>query len=222
MLLGDIKYGVSAGSRTWVWTWQLGRSSESRPFVHSIVTRELAAAPRTHKMTKRGDSSFVLLPFLLGNTSFHFLGPPDDLLNVCRRRGQASSALLVRSPTMLFFRLFFKATWWFITLSLVNPFYDAFQQLAAVYLRWNPASNDSSMLNALRSEYTGLERLINDRTLLISPLSRNMHLGSSTMDEIITIIRSSSIDSADALVRTLFHLSADATAIGKDLQAYSH
>lgn len=123
---------------------------------------------------------------------------------------------------MLFFRLFFKATWWFITLSLVNPFYDAFQQLAAVYLRWNPASNDSSMLNALRSEYTGLERLINDRTLLISPLSRNMHLGSSTMDEIITIIRSSSIDSADALVRTLFHLSADATAIGKDLQAYSH
>lgn len=90
-----------------------------------------------------------------------------------------------------------------------------------MYLHWHPADGDPRMANALRSEYNGLERLIDERNMLISPLSRNMHLGSSTMDEIITIIRSSSIDGADALARTLFQLSADATEIGKDLQAYS-
>lgn len=77
------------------------------------------------------------------------------------------------------------------------------------------------MINALRSEYDGLWRLVDDRNTLISPLSRNMHLGSSTIDEITIIIRSSSIDGADALARTLLQLSADATGIGKDLQAYS-
>ena len=77
------------------------------------------------------------------------------------------------------------------------------------------------MINALRSEYSGLEQLMDDRNSLISPLSRNMHLGSSTMDDIITIIRGSSVDGADALARTLFQLSTDATSIGKDLQAYS-
>lgn len=46
-------------------------------------------------------------------------------------------------------------------------------------------------------------------------------MGSSTMEDIITIIRSSSIHGADALARTLSQLSADATGIGKDLQAYS-
>ena len=122
---------------------------------------------------------------------------------------------------MLPFRFFFKVAWWLITLSLVNPLHDILRQLGAMYLHWHPADGDPRMANALRSEYNGLERLIDERNMLISPLSRNMHLGSSTMDEIITIIRSSSIDGADALARTLFQLSADATEIGKDLQAYS-
>lgn len=41
------------------------------------------------------------------------------------------------------------------------------------------------------------------------------------MDQIITSIKSSSLDGADALVMTFSQLSADATAIGKKLQAYS-
>jgi hypothetical protein len=122
---------------------------------------------------------------------------------------------------MLYFRFLFKVTWWLITFTLINPLYDVLRQLGTMYLRWYPAPSDSSVISALRSEYSGLERLVDDKNSLISPLSRNMHLGSSTMDDIITVIRSSSIDGADALARTLFQLSADATEIGKDLQAYS-
>ncbi|KAF9644150.1 hypothetical protein BDM02DRAFT_3131936 [Thelephora ganbajun] len=125
---------------------------------------------------------------------------------------------------MLFLRFFFKATWWLITLALLPTstlLSNIFRQYIATYLRWNPTPLDFSIANALRSEYTGLERLIDDRHTLISPLSHNMHLGSATMDQIITTIRSSSIDGADALARTFSQLSADATAIGKKLQAYS-
>lgn len=123
---------------------------------------------------------------------------------------------------MHLFQLFFKIAWWLIPLLLVNPFHDSLWRLVTKYLHLNPAASDrASLVDALRSEYNGLGRLVDEKNNLISPLSRNMHLGSSTMDEIITIIRGSSIDGADALARTLFQLSTDATAIGKDLQEYS-
>ena len=163
--------------------------------------------------------SFVLLLVPSGPHLVSLLSRATGRLLKCGTLSSAYSP--VCHLTMLFFRLLLKVTRWLLTLLLINPFYDIFQQLSAIYLRWNPASGDSSMLSALRSEYTGLERLIDDRTSLISPLSRNMHLGSSTMDEIVTIVRSSSIGGADTLVRTLLHLSAEATDIGKDLQAYS-
>ena len=190
--------------------WILGTNSR----VHQDVwTGHLPHAPFT--------LSFILCPFarLFWTTPrFTSLGPQGAFLTAV---SSPRPALPVCHLTMLFFRLLLKVTRWLLTLLLINPFYDIFQQLGAIYLRWNPASGDSSMLSALRTEYAGLERLIDDRTSLISPLSRNMHLGSSTMDEIVTIVRSSSIGGADTLVRTLLHLSAEATDIGKDLQAYS-
>lgn len=142
----------------------------------------------------------------------------DGLLNA-GKPGHGGSP--TRTLTMLPFRIFFKITWWFLTLSLVNPLYDILRQLGTVYFRLHPAPGNSPTINALRSEYGGLERLIDDRNTLISPLSRSMHLGSSMMEEIIAIVRSSSIDGADALARTLLQLSTDATDIGQDLQGYS-
>ena len=125
---------------------------------------------------------------------------------------------------MLFLRFFFRATWWLVTLALLPTstlLSSIFRRYVTTYLHWNPTPLDFSITDALRSEYTGLERLIDNRHSLISPLSRDMHLGSVTMDRIITTIRSSSLDGADALVRTFFQLSADATDIGKKLQVYS-
>ena len=127
-------------------------------------------------------------------------------------------------PVMLFLRFFFRAAWWLITLALLQTgslFSGLFRRYVASYFRWDPAPLDFSIADALRSEYAGLERLIVDRHSLVSPLSRNMHLGSATMDQIITTIRSSSIDGAETLARTFLQLSADATIIGKKLQAYS-
>lgn len=126
---------------------------------------------------------------------------------------------------MLFLRFIFKAMWWLMSLALLpttSLLCDLFRRyLANTVHQWNPTPIDFSVANALKSEYTGLERLIDDRYSLISPLSRDMHLGSATIDRIITAIRSSSLDGADALARTFSQLSADATTIGKKLQAYS-
>ena len=125
---------------------------------------------------------------------------------------------------MFFLRFLFKAAWWLVTLALLPTstlIGSIFRRYMTTHLHWDPTPIDFSITDALRSEYTGLERLIDNSRSLISPLSRDMHLGSATMDRIITTLRSSSIGGADALARTFFQLSTDATDIGKKLQAYS-
>ena len=72
--------------------------------------------------------------------------------------------------------------------------------------------------HALRTEFAGLEQLVQD-TALLSPLSHDLVIGYIAIEDLLKVVRSSYLNGGDVLVEHLEALREDAKSTAYDLQA---
>jgi hypothetical protein len=71
---------------------------------------------------------------------------------------------------------------------------------------------------ALQTEYAGFDKILQDTTFL-SPLSHDLSVGSMAVEDLLKIVKSSSLDGGPLLAEHLSTLREEARRTANDLQA---
>jgi hypothetical protein len=71
---------------------------------------------------------------------------------------------------------------------------------------------------ALQTEYAGFDRILQDTTFL-SPLSHDLSIGSMAIEDLLKVVKSSSLDGGPVLAEHLETLREEARYTANDLQA---